>query len=249
MVLASTSSNLVAGQGSNSGDIFVYTASTGNIVLASHQPGSTNQGGNGTSNNQVVSRDGSYVFFASRATNLLTGESDANNATDIYGYNVATGTVFLVSHASGSATTTANAQSDSVTASANGQYVAFDSQATNLVAGYGNNKYSTGEETYVYSVSTGAVQLASHATTSVTAGNNQSCDTPFISTDGNYVAFDSTGNNLVPGDRNELQDVTNSDVFLYTRSADRGCRDGLRPPEPDQRLARPFHRHLQRAGQ
>ncbi len=75
------------------------------------------------------------MAFLSTATYLVAGQSDANGATDVFLYERATGAVTLVSHTPASATTTGTGFSFSPSISADGAFVAFTSNATNLVAG------------------------------------------------------------------------------------------------------------------
>lgn len=82
--------------------------------------------------------------------------------------------------------------------SADGRYVAFASEATNLVPGGANG-------VFVRDVAAGRTELASVAADG-TIGNGLSWY-PSISGDGRYVAFMSRASNLVPGDTNGADDV------------------------------------------
>jgi len=90
--------------------------------------------------------------------------------------------------------------------SADGRFVAFESQAYDLVSGDTNNA----TDIFVHdrqSVVTTRVSVAS--------GGGQSDSVsirPALSADGRYVAFDSVATNLVPGDTNGW-----SDVFVHDR--------------------------------
>jgi Tol biopolymer transport system component len=77
----------------------------------------------------VVSADGRFVAFASRATNLVT--RDRNKSSDVFLYDVRAGAVALVSHAVGGGA--ANGASSSPAISADGRFVAFQSDASDLV--------------------------------------------------------------------------------------------------------------------
>ncbi|HMJ31064.1 MAG TPA: hypothetical protein VK512_20330, partial [Xanthobacteraceae bacterium] len=85
--------------------------------------------------------------------------------------------------------------------SADGRYVAFRSDASNLVPGDTNG---TGD-VFVRDLQTGAITRVS-TNASGDQGNSASGD-PSISADGRYVAFYSSASNLVPGDTNFLADV------------------------------------------
>ena len=86
---------------------------------------------NGDSLSPRVSPDGRYVAFQSSATNLVNG--DTNDFTDVFVRDLADKTTQRVS-VSGSGTQ-ANGGSVSASINASGVYVAFSSDATNLVGG------------------------------------------------------------------------------------------------------------------
>ncbi len=90
--------------------------------------------------------------------------------------------------------------------SADGRFVAFESDATNLVNGDTNGK----EDIFLHDRITGETSLVS-----VSSGGGQGNGgsyTPSISADGRFVAFESDASNLVSGDTNRLRDV-----FLHDR--------------------------------
>jgi Tol biopolymer transport system component len=90
--------------------------------------------------------------------------------------------------------------SESVTISGDGRWLAFESTAP-LVTGV------TGEHTYVHDRITAATELVSRASgTSGTAGNALSW-LPSVSPDGRFVVYVSSATNLVPADTNGLDDV------------------------------------------
>ena len=100
-----------------------------------------------------------------------------------------------------SAGTQGNYNSYESTISADGRYVAFYSYANNLVAGDTNNEY----DVFVRDQITGTTERISISTAGVEG--NGSSNTPSISADGRYVAFQSTANNLVAGDANGFADI------------------------------------------
>ncbi len=87
--------------------------------------------GNANSIGPWISADGRYVSFESNATNLVAG--DTNGATDVFVRDLLSGTTERVSLATGGAQ--GNADSTWSFVSAGGRYVAFQSDATNLVTG------------------------------------------------------------------------------------------------------------------
>ncbi|MFM9557653.1 MULTISPECIES: TolB family protein [Streptomyces] len=95
----------------------------------------------------------------------------------------------------------ANDYSDVGGISANGRYVAFDSSATNLVAG-DTNGFS---DIFVKDLRTGTIERVNVADDGTQADNETT--TYSLSANGRYVAFTSYADNLAPGDTPDAQDV------------------------------------------
>ncbi|MGE3844123.1 MAG: IPT/TIG domain-containing protein, partial [Vicinamibacterales bacterium] len=93
-------------------------------------------------------------------------------------------------------------------ASADGRFLAFGTNAPNLVSGDTNNAYDVFVRDRVANVTT-RVSVASDGTQ-----GNASSLTPRISRDGRYVAFTSSASNLVAGDTNGERDV-----FVHDRQS------------------------------
>ena len=148
-----------------------------------------------------ITPDGKYVVFSSAADNLVAG--DTNGFLDIFVVTLATGAAARASLGVGGQ---ANGPSFEPVMSANGRYVAFESAASNLVAG------DIGSQTDVF-----VRDLVSAATRRVSevagVGGNEISAQPAISADGRFVAYGSSATNLVPGDTND-----SSDVFLWDRT-------------------------------
>ncbi len=180
----------------------------------------------------TVSADGRYVAFASHSTNLVAG--DTNNLFDIFVRDRTAGTTTRVSvSATGAQTNGVSEFSPFI--SGDGRYVAFSSQATNLVPGDTNvcppgsggwvgsckdvfvhdrdaDADGVFDETGAGDRATVRVSIASDGT----EGNGPSFnDLGSISPDGRFVAFSSDADNLVAGDSNGQ-----SDVFIHDRDAD-----------------------------
>src|SRR4028118_470546 len=103
-----------------------------------------------------------------------------------------------------------NAYSGNPSISADGRFVAFYSEASNLVPG------DTNDETDIFVRDT-----LTHTITRVSvdsAGNqaNRNSSTPSISADGRFVAFESFAFNLVPGDTNSSYDIFVRDTLTNT---------------------------------
>jgi Tol biopolymer transport system component len=88
------------------------------------------RGGNGASYSPAISADGRYVAFESQASNLVP--TDTNRTSDIFVHDRRLGGTSRVSVSSGM--NQGYRSSEAAAISADGRYVAFVSQASNLVA-------------------------------------------------------------------------------------------------------------------
>lgn len=161
----------------------------------------------------AVSADGRYLAFTSLAANLVT--NDTNGVTDVFVRDRVTGITTRVSVGAGAVQADFASQSPSI--SADGRYVAFQSQATNLVA----NDTNGARDIFVYDRTNGAVVRASVTSAggqvgTCSSGCQDSTD-PVISGDGRYVVFTSNAAELVSGGQTQVfrRDlVTNQTVLV-----------------------------------
>jgi Tol biopolymer transport system component len=100
-----------------------------------------------------------------------------------------------------------NASSDNPSMSADGRYVAFESLATNLTEGDSGRYW----DIYRKDLESGEILLCS--TSSGGESGNGDSESPAISRDGRYVAFQSSASNLVPDDRNDCRDIFRKDLL------------------------------------
>ncbi len=153
----------------------------------------------GDSLQSSVSGDGRWVAFNSNATNLSPDDPDATQ--DVYAKDFETGTVLLVSRATGAAGAKGNASSAGTPRiSADGRYVAFATQSQ-LDPGDADGL----ADVYVRDLVASTTTLVS-VSTGGTKGDAAS-NAPSISADGRYVAFHTASNNLDPGDSDGTNDV------------------------------------------
>jgi Tol biopolymer transport system component len=151
----------------------------------------------------AISGNGRFVAYASRAD---TKAADA--AWAIFVKDHVTGAVEVASVATSGEL--AEGWSGEPAISNNGRYVAFTSDAENLVASDTNNvgdifvRDRVAKTTARVSVSSAGAQV-----------NGESSD-PSISDDGRYVAFTSDGRNVVPLDSNGWEDVFVRDLVGNT---------------------------------
>lgn len=133
LLFSSQATNLVSGSASGIANVYVDTLSSGAISEVSLNADGQQLDGNSVL--PVFSADGSRVIFQSQATNLVPGGSGAYY--DLYVKNLTNGQIGLVSEAAGGAR--GNGDSGYASVSANGQYLGFYSEATNLIANDSNN--------------------------------------------------------------------------------------------------------------
>ncbi len=191
----SGATNLVAGDTNGQDDIFLWDRATSSTTRVSVGVGGVQAGGR--SRSATISGDGRLIAYRSDAANLVP--IDANFRTnDIFLLDRAAGTTSLLSLApDGSA---ADAASDSPDLSADGRYVAYRSDASNLVPGDSNGTY----DVFVADLEAGTTKRESVASDG-TQGNDRSF-WPHLSADGSYLAFTSEASNLVASDNNGLED-------------------------------------------
>lgn len=101
---------------------------------------------------------------------------------------------------------TTDGTSEEPASSWDGRFVAFSSRATNLVVGDTNGR----RDIFVKDRATGSLQIVSRPE----GGGESNGDSrePSISGDGRFVAFTSSATNLVPNDRNSVDDVFVKDL-------------------------------------
>jgi WD40-like Beta Propeller Repeat len=200
VAFASMATNLVSGDGNDTRDIFV--SDTKDRTLERVSIGSGGEEGDASSTAPVLSASGRLVAFASSASNLVA--DDDNGVEDVFVHDRKTGETTRISL--GAEAVQADDESDSPAISASGRFVAFASDAENLVPGDTNDA----GDIFVHDRKTGATTRVSVATFALQA--NDVSFAPAISANGRWVAFRSRATDLVPGDANGSEDV-----FLHDR--------------------------------
>jgi Tol biopolymer transport system component len=123
----SDATNLVFGDTNAVGDVFVHDRQNGATARVSVAPAGVEA--NGRSFDAAISPDGRRIAFSSQATNFVSG--DTNGVTDIFVRDMQSGVVARVNVASDG--TQANAAADGAMFTPDGQAIAFNSAAGNLV--------------------------------------------------------------------------------------------------------------------
>jgi Tol biopolymer transport system component len=134
VAFASAATNLVAGDTNGASDVFVHDRSSGTTARVSVGPGGTQGSGGSGQTITSMSADGRFVAFTSSAANLVA--SDTNGSIDAFVHDRSSGATERASLSSSGAEP--NADSTWVSISADGRFVAFQSDASNLVSGDSN---------------------------------------------------------------------------------------------------------------
>jgi TolB protein len=201
-------------------DAFVRDLQANTTTLVSRATGASGANANGNSWARAISADGRFVAFVSAATNL--SPDDGDTTIDVYVRDLQTGTTTLLSRATGASGVKGNGGSFEPAISADGRFVAFESEATNLHPDDGD----TSEDLFVRDLQANTTTLVSRATAASGVKGDSGSYEPAISGDGRFVAFESTASNLHPDDTD-----TNVDVFLRDLQYDH-------PRQPRRRLDR-----------
>jgi len=201
IAFATTASNLVPGDSNGESDVFVHDRQTGTTERVSVD--SAGNEADGSSDAPDISGDGRFVAFESKAGNLVDG--DSNGESDVFVHDRQTGITERVS-VDRAGNQGEDGGSDAPAISADGRFIAFASKARNLVP----RDFNRRQDIFVHDLDTGDTERVS-----VDSDGNQATgptDTPAISADGRFVAFQAGHSNLVPGDANRRQDV-----FIHDR--------------------------------
>ncbi|HEX8458649.1 MAG TPA: Calx-beta domain-containing protein [Pyrinomonadaceae bacterium] len=162
--------------------------------------------GNGSSRLPQMTPDGRYVVFSSSARDLT---SDLITGENIFVRDMQTGATELVS-VNAAGTGSAGGFSYSPAISDDGRYVAFTSNASDLVG----NDTNRNTDVFVRDRQTGTTELVSVNSAGKASGNSQS-DFPAITSDGRYVLFISYATDLVS--ENDATGIFGPDVFVRDR--------------------------------
>lgn len=191
----SNASNLVPDDTNGFFDVFVRITDPAQTVRVSVASDGTQA--NEDSGLPSISANGTVVAFVSDASNLVP--NDTNGINDIFVHEFPGRTTTRVSVSTGGIQ--ANGQSFDPHVSADGRFVVFESDATNLVASDTNGV----RDIFLHDRQTGTTSRVS-TDSGGTQANGQS-NAAFISGDGNFVIFSSDATDLVAGDTNGVTDI------------------------------------------
>ncbi len=185
VAFSSFASNLAGTDNNGQRDVFVRDTVAGTTTLVSVD-GLGNLG-NGNSTQPHISGNGQFVTFLSTSINLVAGSPAGTN---LFHRD-------LLNHTIGRIGSQASANA----ISADGRYVAFDSEASDLASGDTNGQ----SDVFLHDRATGTTTRVS--TNASGTGSNGASGNVALSGNGRFVAFCSASNDLVSGDANGQSDV------------------------------------------
>ena len=202
--------NLVANAPTNGYHVYMRDLQGGTTTLVD-----TNSNGVGSINGPItipqMTPDGRFVCFESPDASLVAG--DRNRTSEVFARDLVAGAIELISaRAPALSSVTPNGPSglSAASLSADGRYLAFTSEADDLVLGDANGY----RDVFLRDLLLGTNTLVSAATNGGAADGIST--EAVISADGRYVAFTSSADNLVAGDNNSAMDVFIRDLQAGT---------------------------------
>jgi len=217
-----------------SGNLVTAAGAVTDVTLVSRAASSTNAGDGASSRPQILyvpnggfAAPGTvgtiYIVYQSDATDLVAG--DTNGATDIFRTAidlvadadgnldlVINGDATLVSATNGTTNVGDGASTMAVVGGASANVVAFQSLATNLVAGFSDANGAGSADIYLRNIGTNTTSLISHQTGNQAIGGNGASAVPALDATGVGVAFESDATDLIDDDSNTVRDVFYADV-------------------------------------
>jgi Tol biopolymer transport system component len=195
VAFSSDASNLVPGDYNHSRDIFLRNTRTGDVRRVSVS--SAGQQGNADSYNPSISGDGRFVVYDSFASNLVAG--DTNRQGDVFLYDREQRTTTRISLRYDGTQT--DAQSGFGVISKDGNVIAYESRATEIIKGI----KTPATQLYAYDRGRKTTDLISAAFLGGPAGGGSGALS--LSDDGRFVAFSSGSADIVPYDVNQRDDI------------------------------------------
>jgi len=200
VVFDSQASDLIALDGNGVQDVFLHDLDLGTTVRLS-------QSADGTPADKPsyfgrISADGETAAFASAATNLVAGDTDSH--TEIVLVDLATGARSRADQSSAGDLPDASASFPEI--SADGRYVTYTTEASNLVPEDNNGR----EDVFVYDRLQSKTLRVSLSNQGVQIDGFSSY--PAVSANGKVIAFMSDATNLVENDDNNWVDVYVADL-------------------------------------
>ncbi len=221
VAFSSNANNLATGDSDGTKDVYVHDRVTRDSKLVSI--GLDGLPALGDSTRPDISITGGAVAYESTASNLAPG--DALLLSDVFVFDVKKLTTQLVSRQTGVDGGAGLGGSFNPSISADGRYVAFESDA-DLAGGALLTR-----DIYVRDRTTNETELVSRQSGPAGPAANGTSDEPDISPDGGFVAFRSIANNLSSQDADPtgdvfVRDLSDGALSLVSRAKDGPAADG-----------------------
>ena len=207
--LSTTAAGLDPADTNGPSDVFVLDTKLNDLELVSRESASKGgEVGNNSSSAASISASGRYVAFQSASSNLSNADQTLGpgDQVDVYVYDRKLDKVTLAAR-KGRKGPGADGESKAPSISANGRYVAFESEAENLVPADDDSEL----DVYVRDLKKGKTVLASRKGRSGPDANGGAKGAD-LSADGSAVAFETTATNL--------GGPTDADQNAYVRDLD-----------------------------
>ena len=201
IVFNSNAANVVPGDTNGQTDCFLYNVATGAAGIERISLGDNDQELNGYNFRCDIAGDADAVVWVSDATNVMTGVPGTPNRS-VYVRDLAAGTTELISKTPTGSYPTKTSTRAAI--SANGQFVVYQSPASDILPGDPDTNTDVfrydrvTKQTVEVSVSSAGARVSAASTRGV------------VNSDGRYVAFVSNSGKLVPGDRNKTRDIVHA---------------------------------------
>jgi len=212
VAFASRSSNLVANDTNNAGDVFVrdmtLQTTTRVSVNATGVQGNKDSSLSGYTNTEGVgiSADGRWIIYSSWATNLVP--NDTNNHSDIFVWDRLTNTTERVTRTFDGNETDRDSYWPSI--SNDGNIVVYHTDAQNVFSDIPDGRFFSEPNCIIYDRTTQVPELLCLTPTGDFPDNE--ADFPVISGNNRYIAYFGMGSNIVSNDTNNAPDI-----FRYDR--------------------------------
>jgi Tol biopolymer transport system component len=161
---------------------------------------------NGGSHAPAISGDGRFVVFLSEASNLVP--DDNNGLQDVFVHDLWTRTTTLVSRNYDGGP--ANGEPSRPSISANGDFVVYSSEASNVFPGDRNDA----SDVFLYHRHTGVTELISVNSAGEIGNKNSFTRRPSVTNDGRYVVFFSNSTKL---DEDYILEEDSETYHVYLR--------------------------------
>ncbi len=200
----SWATNLIPGNPTTGAQVFRKDLTTGEVMLVSSSASGAQ--GDQDSYDPDINTDGRYISFESISGNLVAGLTAGRK--HVYRKDLQSQEVRLCSvNISGNE---GNYDSASASISANGGYVSFRTQSTNLSPEAVNGQY------HILRKSLAGGEVACCSISAAGQPGNQTSDSSDLSSDGKFVAFDSTATNLIDGQPTSGKQVFRKELAYNT---------------------------------